>query len=211
MDEIKRAGSFDMDGVIVNRIPLQFGAVVSKLLTPKSYNQPFNPKSPPITREDRENYDRPVLNGEKFLLRLHARRSPKKGIDQILYSTDFSAVFGNTGRPGSKLWRDMTYTQLRSTNIADKFEYVYFKPGKISSHESKYWALKELESLGYVFTHYDDNAQTVRLLAPHFPHSNFVIVQDLTSGILFSSREIEEYNNVKRISLNRNGVLRYFD
>jgi hypothetical protein len=56
-------------------------------------------------------------------------------------------------------------------------------------------------------THYDDNARTIRRLAGALPDMRFVIVQDLTSGILFSKAEMEQYPNVARIALHKNGTI----
>lgn len=105
----------------------------------------------------------------------------------------------------------MTST-LNNGKIFDKLKYVNFKPSGISSEESKYWGLKELLEIGYThITHYDDNARMIRRLAKVLPEIRFVIVQDLTSGILFSKSEMKRYPNVTRIakliSFHGNGAL----
>ncbi len=198
--EKPRAVSLDFDGVLFHRIPAQ-----SDVLRFWSYDEPFVSHHSPITAADRVVRNDPMSLGEELSFLLHTRRGVKPEAAAFVAQLPPDVViFGNTGRPNNRPMVDMTNGQLYIAGIDGYFEDVLFKPKGVESDESKYWGLEELSKF-YDITHYDDNAKAVRRLAPKLPHVRFVIVQDLTSGILFSKKEMEKYPNVARIAMKKDG------
>ena len=207
MSEIRKIGSVDLDGVAFKRWPgIQVGGLAA-WAQPWSYNNPHMPTLVQSTfvrfadageatlRED------PVASTqEKFFLWLHQQRSVDRRVAELLQRENFDLVVGNTGRPDKRAWVDMTMEGLAAGGFAGIFDGVYFKPKGASSEDTKYSTLYRMLHEGHV-THYDDNAQTVKRLAPLLPEVDFVIVQDITSGILFSAAEMRRNPNVTRIAL----------
>lgn len=194
--ERKSAVSLDFDGVVFPRFPMQLA-----VLKPWAYNAPIMPGEP-ITRVHRDSPERESLEEySKGDFKRHAGRKVKPEAAAFVKSLHVDAIFGNTGRRNHESWIEMTRDLLEEGGIDDLFTDFYFKPEGWDSDQSKYWALEEIARMGYRFTHYDDNARTIRRLAPEFPDHRFVIVQDLTSGILFSKREMERHPNVMRIAM----------
>jgi hypothetical protein len=189
----KSAVSFDIDGVLVPRFPFQLVAFQLWNL-----NRPLKPKLKHlIYARDKTPQDRPLSFQERFI----AGRSVIPEAVEIIDQIQADIIIGNTGRSNSSSMVNLTNEQLLRGKILNKLDYVNFKPDGMSPDESKYWALRELIGKGYTnITHYDDNARTVKRLARLLPEVKFVIVQDLTSGILFSRKEMEKFPNVTRIS-----------
>jgi hypothetical protein len=200
--EKRSAVSLDLDGVVFPRFPAQLAA-----LKPWEYRKPLVPGNP-ITPEHRVPVADPLVEeGYKKDFQRHANRAVKPEAIPFVRSLNTDALFGNTGRHNNQTWIEMTFDRLQEAGILDRFEHVYFKPEEWESDEGKYWALQDIKEKGYRFIHYDDNARTVRRLAPHFPDDKFVVVQDLTSGILFSRKEMEKNPNVARIAMRKDGTI----
>ncbi|MDP2585345.1 MAG: hypothetical protein Q8P29_00530 [Candidatus Levybacteria bacterium] len=196
MPEKKTAVSFDLDGVLFPRIPIQLEA-----FKPWSYNKPLRPKHNPIYIADRIPQNHPLSLLEQAVMQLHAKRFVKSNIAEKIRQIHADIKIGNTGRSNNLAMVNLTWERLRQGKVSDEFKYINFKPDGISSDESKYWGLVELKNMGYAnVIHYDDSARTVKRLAKVLPDIRFVIVQDLTSGILFSRLEMQKYPNVARIA-----------
>jgi hypothetical protein len=194
----KFAVSFDLDGVLIKRpIPAQFAA-----FKPWSYNKPLDLNSDyPICAIGKIPQNRPLSFIEKAELQFITKRSVIPEAAEIIDRIQADIIIGNTGRSNNSRMVNLTTEQLHRGKILNKLDYVNFKPDGMSPDESKYWALRELIGKGYTnIIHYDDNARTVKRLALLLPEVKFVIVQDRTSGILFSRKEMEKYPNVTRIS-----------
>ncbi|MBI4097132.1 MAG: hypothetical protein HY428_01835 [Candidatus Levybacteria bacterium] len=201
MVERAQAVSLDLDGVVFGgRIPIQ-----TAVFTPWKYNRPFVPEHKQVTLADRVVMSDTLSPIEWLELQLHARRSVKPEFAAIVERMQADAIFGNTGRPNHEQMVKLTREKLQEAGIAGYFRDIYFKPDGVRSEESKYWALTELVERGFDVVHYDDNARTVKLLAGALPHVRFVIVGDLSSGLLFSRREMESYPNVARIAVHNSG------
>jgi hypothetical protein len=194
----RSAVSFDIDGVLVKR-PIRAQSVALK---PWDYNKPLSPDlKHPIYRADRTPQDHSLSFMEHRELQFITKRSVIPKATEIIESIQADIIIGNTGRSNSQEMVNLTNEQLRDGKIFDKLEYVNFKPDGVSPDESKYWTLMELQEMGYAdITHYDDNAMTIRRLTLLLPKMKFVIVQDLTSGILFSRKEMKNFPNVTRIA-----------
>lgn len=194
------AVSLDLDGVLFSRIPVQLTA-----LRPWDYNSSLK-LHVPITAVDRIVQAHILSPAEESELRRHAGRDVKPEAGEMVRQIRAGLIVGNTGRPNHVEMVRLTEKKLREGRIRDRFADIAFRPEGVSSDESKYWKLDELRNAGYTnVTHFDDNAKTVKRLAKALPDMRFVIVQDLTSGLLFSKREMEKYPNVARIALCKNG------
>lgn len=207
MSEQRTAASMDLDGVLFSRFPAQMD-----LLKPWNYNKSLTIENTFIDRSQRVLQTGPFSRHEKAEVLDHKKRNIKKEGVEMVYQLDVDTIIGNTGRPYNQEMVTMTQERLYDAGITigeeGTFKYVLFKPEGYSSDESKYWGLQELLEMGYarVF-HYDDNAASVKRLAKALPQINFVIVQDLSSGILFSRAEMEKYPNVARIALHKDRAM----
>ena len=198
--EERSTTSVDFDGVLFPRIPAQL-----ETLRPWSYNSRLK-LHVPITAENRIVQAHILSPAEESELRRHAGRDVKPEAGEMVRQIKAGLIVGNTGRPNHTEMVRLTEKKLREGRIRDRFADIAFRPEGVSSDESKYWKLVELRNAGYTdITHFDDNARTVKRLAKELPDMRFVIVQDLTSGLLFSRREMEKYPNVARIALCKNG------
>lgn len=196
MIERRLAVSFDFDGVLFPRIPAQSAA-----LKPWENNIPLKLKhNGPIFMTERIPSDHPLSSYEQAEVRRHAKRAVKPEVIELVRRIQTAIIIGNTGRPNNTATVALTFDRLQQAGIRDKFDHIAFTPSGVGAEESKYWALLELIRMGYRITHYDDNARTVRRLAKALPCARFVIVQDLTSGFLFSRKEMKKYPNVTRIA-----------
>ncbi len=199
MLERKSAVSLDLDGVIFRRTPAQ-----QAVLQPWKYNSPLILNTP-LAQVDRNPADRQHLSiGEQLELKTHPHRRINLPMADTIKGLDVDLLIGNTGRPNHPDMINITEKGLREGGI--NVAYINFKPEGVSSDESKYWGLVELQEMGYTdIVHYDDNARTVRRLAGALPDMRFVIVQDVTSSIIFSRKEMGKHANVARIAVRRNG------
>lgn len=207
MSEVKRIGSVDLDGVAFKSWSGIQAEGIAAWAQPWSYNKSYMPelvRSTFVRFNDGEQTplreDPLKSHGEKISLWVHSRRSVDHRISELLRRENFDSVVGNTGRPDKRSWVDMTMEGLAAGGFAGIFDGVYFKPKGASSEDTKYSVLYRMLQEGQV-THYDDNAQTVKRLAPLLPEVKFVIVQDLTSSVLFSKAEMIKHPNVTRVAL----------
>jgi hypothetical protein len=207
MAEIFRITSLDFDGVLFPRPPVQAEAMAQWLFKPWTYNRPYNPGNR-ITKEEREKRYMKALTVEQAKeLKRHAERAVSEDAINFVNGITSDIIVGNTGRPSWDRMTGETIARLDEARILGKFDRFYFKPDGKSSDGSKFWALKDMEEEferiygdNFAIDHYDDNARTVKRFAPLFPNINFFIVQDLTTGILFSEAERRKFPNVRRIA-----------
>ncbi len=199
MEQEKLAASLDFDGVLFPRIPAQL-AIFRWALLPWTYNQPLK-TGQPITPEQRANRDIRLPDKERGEFKRHLGRMVKPNMREFIESLRVDTIFGNTGRSNNASWTRMTEKHLRHGDVDNLFKKIYYKPAGVSSDRSKYWALRDMQEAGFKVTHYDDNAYTIRLLAPILPGVKFVIVEDLTSGLLFTRSTRANFPNVSSIKL----------
>ena len=195
----ERAYSFDLDGVIFGRIPLQTNAVIKKIIHGDSsfsspgeipqFNRELAPRSTKISTRIKEGFQigRRVKPGAREFIRL-------------LHETDGDDIYGNTGRKFRENCLQYTRESLEKGGVLDYFTDLFMTPEGVSGVISKAQALEQLSERYDYVTHFDDDASLVRKLSPRFPNIEFVLVQDLTSGILFSEEEMLNYPNVRRIA-----------
>ena len=202
MAEIKTAASIDFDGVLFPRIPAQLDA-----FRPWTWNHPLEL---PLSR-GMDFTNPPVRTGEltkkeERELRSHSKRNVKPEAVEFVHNLEADIKVGNTGRSNTQQMVEMTRERLNTAGLLTDFNRIRFKPKGMSSDESKYWGLADLQLMGVEdAVHYDDNALLQKKLAKLFPKMRFVVVQDLSSGVLFSKAEMAEYPNVARIGIRKSG------
>jgi len=195
---MKEAYSFDLDGVIIARPPIQVGALREFFLRGGAiYEPPEN--IPEVHRSTSRGLILSPIEAISYYF--HSKRQVVPGVREFLRSIH-ADKFGNTGRPAKGVWVDMTRRTLQAGGIFDQFQEIFFKPPGMRTIISKGAAISELREqygAGHV-THYDDNPADVLGLARVFPDVRFVVVQDLSTGILFSRVEMRYYPNVTRVA-----------
>lgn len=191
-----KAESFDLDGVIIGRPGIQakalweFSRRGNEIYTPPDY-------IPHVPRNIRGGVI--FSPSELISFNAHNGRHVVPGVTEFLERRD-ADIYGNTGRSNKKPWVEMTRNTLRDGEVLAQFQDIFFKPPGTKTIISKGAGIQQLrEQYGHV-THYDDNPADVLGLAAYFRDVDFVIVQDWTTGILFSRIEMNNYPNVTRVS-----------
>lgn len=192
----KEAVSLDLDGVVIGRIPFQWAAA-SRLLKrpPLDFSPPT--EIPTVDRtianrnlsfKDRINY---------FRHSMPVTREAKQVIPQLAQTVD---IYANSGRVNTSAWSDKADRTLARAGIRDHFKGIYLKPLGTRGLVSKIAAVRELREMYDKVTHVDDNPLDALPIAKAFPDVEVVILQDLSTGLLVSMRELQEYPNVRRVA-----------
>ena len=192
----KEALSLDLDGVVVARIPFQWSAV------PRLLNRPPLDFSPPT---DVPIIDRTIVE-QRLGLKDHinyirhsmpVRREARQVIPELAQTMD---IYGNSGRVNTSTWVEKADAAFKRAGIKDHFKGVYFKPPGTRGLLSKMAAVTELREKYDSVTHVDDNPQDALPIARAFPDVKVVILQDLSTGLLVSMKELQQYPNVRRVA-----------
>lgn len=190
--------SLDMDGVTMSRFPFQYKAVRDLILKGK---RAFDPPSsiPDIQRTIQ--YKSKMSLGEEISYRAHEKRKLKNGAKEFIEEAfEEATIYGNTGRAAKRKFVDATEISLQNVDVLKYFRGIYYKPEKMWAVKSKAEAIKRLKKVHKLVIHVDDDPQTVFALAQLFPDVQFIIMQDLSTGILYSFAESKKYKNVKRVA-----------
>ncbi len=192
---------YDFDGVVVERNPaIQPHAVWRYLL---EGNKIFQPplEIPNVERAINEDGQRSIT--DCLLLYLARHRHVVNGVKEMLMARG-GANYVNTGRPNKKEWIEVTEKTLRDAQIRDFFQDIYYRRPELTTMESKLAVVNELYQRyppdKYQITCVDDNPADALPIAKAFPDVQVVVVQDLSSGILFSRVEMRDYPNVRRVA-----------
>jgi len=195
----EKAISLDLDGVVIWRPPFQLGAFVKRHIKGQGTTMYAPPEEiPELTREIKDDHLKP---SELFSFLMHAIRpvsgSAREFIDENSLTAD---IYANTGRAARAPWVDMTKRTLANGGLHGAFRDYFFKPEVIKTMVSKLEAVGRLRGeYGHV-THYDDNPADALPIAARFPDVRVIIVQDLSTGLLYSREEARRYPNVTRIA-----------
>ncbi len=196
----ERALSLDLDGVVFRRPPFQIKAVAEHLL---HRSRPYDAVDP-VPKIPYRQMQVIVPPGpiERLSLGTHRRRQVFPDVVDILQSLEDLDIYGNTGRVFSVHWTMMTENSLRFSGVLPHFKGIYYRPSGISTRDSKLAAVAELREIypGGVI-HIDGNPDDGIPIAATFPDVGVIIMQDLTTDLLFSRREMEEFPNVRRVVL----------
>lgn len=198
MSRTERAVSLDLDGVVIWRPPFQLKAFVDRHVKRRGA-QIFNPPQfvQVLSREVKSDQ---LRKSELVSFLMHSVRRVKEPVHSFLEDNYEADVFGNTGRANRTPWVRMTMQTLQRAGVAEGFKDIYFKPEGTKTMLSKLAAIGELRGKYELVTHYDDNPGDALPIAAFFPDVQVVIVQDLSTGLLYSREEAAKYPNVRRIA-----------
>lgn len=195
-----KAESYSLDGlVITSAVPFPFIELQGLFRArPVDY---IAPRIVPLDRTVAERLFIPL----KQLTAYVVQSGNTVNLDMWQYLWSLTAdVYGNTGRPNNRPWINMTEQTLTEGHILPRFKKIFYRPEKVSGIESKGAAIAELIRLygPRNVTHYDNNPWVIFGLARvrAFRRVNFILVQPLNSGILFSDDEIKKFHNIKRVA-----------
>lgn len=204
--------SYDLDGVIFYRLPVQFEAVahsaknfgvlvpdwdgkvdVSRDLTTRDLNT-IERAALLYVQIERPSVNIPILI--RSLPRKLESHAEKLGLE------DTRTVF-NTGRLYHPEWEQVTWVNLRDAGVDTFFdkERSFFRPDGVTTRISKREGVRQLLEDGSYLIHFDDNPLDAYAVASLDRDRVFAfIIQDLTNGFLFSRDEERDYPNIRRVA-----------
>lgn len=193
----ERCDSFDLDGVLIGRLPFQLETSLAFLARHQRIYQPPD-NIPPL---DRRVSTRPIKGRERLALIFQTKRRLNKGVIEFL-ANEVSQVdlFGNTGRPNKIPWIEITEATLVRGGIRQYLKDIFFTPEGTSGLLSKAAVLKHLVSQYTKVRHVDDDPLVALCLAPLFPGITFVIKEDWSTRFLLSKVDLNSFSNVHRIN-----------
>lgn len=192
----EQALSLDFDGVVFDRIPFQWSAIPRLV---KRHPIDFSPPQE-IPVLHRSTSTRRSTVTERFNRWRHSM-PVKKDMDVLIprLFRDWD-IYGNSGRLNHFLWTEKTRLALKEAQILPYFTNIFYKPEDAKGLVSKLAAVGELrETYGRV-THVDDNPQDAIPIAIRFPDVLVVILEDRSTGLLVSMKELQKYPNVRRVA-----------
>lgn len=199
MSNVETAISLDLDGVVIWRPPVQFGAFVKRHIKRQGATMYTPPEEiPELSREIKDDQLKP---SELLSYLMHAIRSVSGSAREFIDEKSVTAdIYANTGRAARTPWVNMTMRTLENGGLHGAFADYFFKPDGTRTMLSKLAAVDDLRRKYEKVTHYDDNPADALPIASHFPDVHVVIVEDLSTGILYSRHEAQRYPNVTRIA-----------
>lgn len=191
----KEALSLDLDGVVVGRIPFQWAAAGRLFRRP-----PIDFSPPPLTKLNRGIlYEEPNLKTRLNLFRHSIAPVTRQARQVIPQLSQFADVYANSGRANTSIWIEHAISAFKKAGIGEYIKGYYFKPQETRTVVSKMAAIADLRKEYDKVTHVDDNPKDALPIARAFPDVNVVILQDLSTGLLVSMKELQQYPNVRRI------------
>lgn len=202
----ERALSLDLDGVVFKRTPYQFKALVRRHVLRKGFDIYQAPVYlPQIKREVVQDQLR-SLELPSYVIHM-ARRVPDDVRSEIISLSGIGVhIYGNTGRSNRSPWVKMTRNSLGRHGLLDYFESIFFKPEGIKTRDSKISAVAMLTERYETVVHIDDNPEDALPMAEMLPNVRVIIVQDKSTGLLYSREESLRYPNLVRVVAFRQGT-----
>lgn len=186
----RRAASFDLDGVIFPRIPVQ-----SAVFSPnKKRSNPYFPgqEIPVLDRTA----SREPLSGLKVLeLMFHRIRPPFPDAKRAILETKGVDMYGNTGRPNHIAWISMTKKTL-GAELANKLLNIFFTPEGVKNTMGKLSTIAYLLSLYDGVDHFEDNPGNGVPIATVFPNVRVFMVRDLSTDVLLPQKVLDKHPNL---------------
>ncbi len=194
-----RAISLDLDGVVIFRPPIQAGALFNRHIIRRGRRM-YNPPDavPQITRESP--LEGQMKPSELVSFLTHCLKWVYPGAKYFIRDQREAHFYGNTGRRNKTPWIQLTRKTLERGGVLERFEDIYFRPEGTRTMLSKLEAIDRLRTRYTQVTHYDDNPADALPIAAFFPDVKVVIVQDLSTGLLYSREEAAKYPNVMRVA-----------
>jgi len=200
----RKARVFDFDDILVGRERItRVSGLVFERLKPH--------KLPSLTLTDISqldlNYDRvaiPISSlKERVSFEFHARRNVYHRVKEELerIATDGTDIYGNTGRSNKGEWVDMTDETLDKGKVRDYFKGIFYTPDGVRTTVSKAHVIQLLTEQYEQVEFDDDDPRTVLFIAQVFPNVRVNLVQHRSTGLLVSSRELDELPNLRRVAV----------
>lgn len=189
MAETEKAYSFDGDGVLFFRPPIQAALFRVHVDLPlASEGVPGIQTGVAETPLGPREYPSYLIHLFKFVYPAARRVLPLLNGDSYL----------NTGRRNTKPWVDLTLRSMKRAGIGDYFRGFYFCPRGLSTGLSKLAVIAELRNRYPQVTHFDDNPLDGLLIARHFPDVRMALVQDWSTRLFLRRLKIdlEQFDNV---------------
>lgn len=199
MSQAEWAISLDLDGVVIWRPPFQLGAFTKRHIKRRGAAMYAPPTEiPEFERRIKEDRLKP---SELLSYLMHAIRPVSVSAREFIEENSPTAdIYANTGRVARTPWVDMTKRTLKRGGLNGAFEGYFFKPEGTRTMLSKLEAIDRLSESYEQVTHFDDNPADALPIAARLPNVRVVIVQDLSTGMLYSRDEARRYPNVTRIA-----------
>lgn len=193
MAERSVAHSFDCDGVLVWRIPLQAAAFKLK-------RQPYSIPSE-LPTLDRNVDETPLSIWEKPNYRWHTIRRVTKQAAWAIIAISQEDIYLNTGRENRRAYVDLTEASLKRAGIRDRFSDLFFGVKGLSTVISKLVWLDQLSQQYSTVYHYDDNPRTALTIEQYFRERGdrnvkSILVRDWSTGLLTRGIDLKEHPNL---------------
>ena len=131
---------------------------------------------------------------------VHEAREVPPWVREAIEQVRDADFYGNTGRSNKKPWVRMTREILRKGGILKRFRRIFFKPDGVSTKVSKAAGVGEIKKRHPKGIHVEDNPEDGLFIAGLYPDVQVLIVQDLTTGVLYSEKETRRFPNAKRVA-----------
>lgn len=191
---MRSAELYTLGGVVFsNNDPFSFDAVSTY-----SHQDPLLYIAPPIPSLDRTPETTWYMSPKQLAeYATQSFNSVKADSLYYLWGREGVDVYGNTGRPNKHSWRKLTEHTIEQGHLGARFVDIFYCPRDVSGIVSKGEAIiRMLEKYDNV-THYDNNPWVIFGLARVLPRAQFVLVQGLSSGVLYTQDQVGQFGNVK--------------
>lgn len=192
MAERKVAHSFDCDGVLVWRIPVQAEAFKIK------HRPHALPAELPVL--DRVVDETPLSRWEHPIYTLHAIGSVTRQAARAVIAISRGDIYLNTGRENRRAYVDLTISQMGG--IKSRFSDLFFGVKGFSTVISKLVWLDQLSQQYDLVFHYDDNPKTSLTVERYFRERKSrnnvrsILVRDWSAGLLTRGIDPQDHPNL---------------
>jgi|SRR3989344_5137105 len=199
----KKARAFDFDDTLIGRqrVTRIGGAVIGKA---KPHHLPDLTAEQIAALQLNHNIRSGGIHSpiEAISYFFHSIRSVYPGVKQELETlAEGTDIFGNTGRSNKDPWVQMTRQTLRRGEVYDLFRGVFYTPEKTRTAVSKAHVVSILSELYEEVEFDDDDPRTARFIAERYPNIKVNLVQYGSTGLLMSSRELDQVPNLRRVAI----------
>lgn len=139
---------------------------------------------------------------ELLSFKTHARRNvfPQVEEEFKISTREGVAIYGNTGRSNKAEWVGMTEETLQRGKVFDYFKDIFYTPDGVRTAVSKAHVIQLLLGKYEEIEFYEDDPRTVKFIALLFPSVKINFIQNKTTGLLVSQKELEQFPNVTRVA-----------
>ena len=190
MAERSVAHSFDCDGVLAWRIPIQADVL------PWKRRQVVLPSELPTLNRNVNETPIGILEFPSY--GIHAIRNVTRLAAWAIIAISQEDIYLNTGRENRRAYVDLTEASLKRAGIRDRFQDLFFGVSGISTTISKIVWLDQLSEQYDMVYHYDDNPKTALTVEKYFRERDgknnvkSILVRDWSAGFLTRGIDLEK-------------------